>query len=81
MKCVIPSQSHILSLFLMPVIQCIVAQWRHVSSESAVLIYEYLLPNVMPNRRHGIFYFYQYLWQEICAINAQVATRTKQQLK
>ena len=36
MTCVIPSQSHILSLFLMPVVQCIVAQWRHISSESAV---------------------------------------------
>ena len=38
MTCVIPSQSHILSLFLMPVIQCIVAQWRHISSESAVAL-------------------------------------------
>ena len=36
MTCVIPSQSYILSLFLMPVVQCIVAQWRHISSESAV---------------------------------------------
>ena len=36
MTCVIPSQSHNISLFLMPVIQCIVAQWRHTSSESAV---------------------------------------------
>ena len=33
---IIPSQSHNISLFLMPVIQCIVAQWRHTSSESAV---------------------------------------------
>ena len=31
-----PAKLHILSLFLMPVIQCIVAQWRHISSESAV---------------------------------------------
>ena len=29
---------HILSLFLMPVVQCIVAQWRHISSESAVAL-------------------------------------------
>ena len=36
MTCVIPSQGHILSLILMPVVQCIVAQWRHISSESAV---------------------------------------------
>ena len=36
MTCVIPSQSYILSLFLMPVVQCIVAQWRHISSESTV---------------------------------------------
>ena len=36
MTCVIPSQSHNILLFLMPVIQCIVAQWRHISSESAV---------------------------------------------
>ena len=36
MTCVIPSQSHdIFYHFLMPVIQCIVAQWRHIS-ESAV---------------------------------------------
>ena len=35
----------------------------------------------MPNRRHGIFYLYEHLWQEICAINAQAATQTKQQLK
>ena len=33
-----PAKWHILSLFLMPVVQCIVAQWRHISSESAVLI-------------------------------------------
>ena len=33
-----PNQWHILSLFLMPVIQCIVVQWRHISSESAVSI-------------------------------------------
>ena len=46
-----------------------------------VLMYKYLLPTVIPNRRHGIFYLYEHLWQEICAINAQVATRTKQQLK
>ena len=38
MTCVIPSQSHIFSLFLMPVGQCIVAQWRHISSESAVVL-------------------------------------------
>ena len=38
MTCVIPSQSHILSLFLMPVVQCIVAQSRHISSESAVAL-------------------------------------------
>ena len=38
MTCVIPSQSHILSLFLIPVVQCIVAQWRHISSESAVAL-------------------------------------------
>ena len=31
-----PAKWHILSLFLMPVVQCIVAQWRHISSESAV---------------------------------------------
>ena len=31
-----PAKWHILSLFLMPVIQCIVAQWRHIFSESAV---------------------------------------------
>ena len=36
MTCVIPSQIYNISLFLMPVIQCIVAQWRLVSSESAV---------------------------------------------
>ena len=36
MTCVIPSQSHNILLFLMPVIQCIVAQWRHISSESVV---------------------------------------------
>ena len=36
MTYVIPSQSHNISLFLMLVIQCIVAQWRHISSESAV---------------------------------------------
>ena len=38
MTCVIPIQSHNILLFLMPVIQCIVAQWRLVSSESAVLV-------------------------------------------
>ena len=38
MTCVIPSQSHDISSFLMPVIQCIVAQWRHISSESAVAL-------------------------------------------
>ena len=31
-----PAKWHILSLFLMPVVQCIVVQWRHISSESAV---------------------------------------------
>ena len=36
MTCVIPSQSHNILLFLMPVVQCIVAQWRHISSESTV---------------------------------------------
>ena len=36
MTCVIPSQNHNILLFLMPVVQCIVAQWRHISSESAV---------------------------------------------
>ena len=35
-----PAKWHILSLFLMPVIQCIVAQWRLVSSESAVNIWQ-----------------------------------------
>ena len=35
----------------------------------------------MPNRRHEIFYLYEHLWQEICAINAQAATQTKLQLK
>ena len=64
MTCVIPSQSYNLSLFPMPVIQCIIAQWRHISSESAVqnvvqnavatvsntfATIELLLPNVMPN--------------------------------
>ena len=38
MTCVIPSQSHDISSFLMPVVQCIVAQWRHISSESAVAL-------------------------------------------
>ena len=38
MAYVIPSQSHDISSFLMPVIQCIVAQWRHISSESAVAL-------------------------------------------
>ena len=38
MTCVIPSQSHDISLFLMPVIQCIVAQSRQLSSESAVAL-------------------------------------------
>ena len=38
MTCVIPSQSHNILLFLMPVVQCIVAQWRLVSSESAVTL-------------------------------------------
>ena len=33
-----PAKWHILSLFLMPVIQCIVVQWRHISSESAVAL-------------------------------------------
>ena len=32
-----PAKWHILSLFLMPVVQCIVAQWRRISSESAVI--------------------------------------------
>ena len=36
MTYVIPSPCHILSLFLMPIVQCIVAQWRYISSESAV---------------------------------------------
>ena len=36
MTCVIPSQSHDISSFLILVVQCIVAQWRHTSSESAV---------------------------------------------
>ena len=47
MTCVIPSQSHNILLFLMPVVQCIVAQWRLVSSESAVQfpieLFQYLL--------------------------------------
>ena len=38
MTCVIPSQSHDISSFLMPVVQCIVAQLRHISSESAVAL-------------------------------------------
>ena len=38
MAYVIPSQSHDISSFLMPVIQCIVAQWRYISSESAVAL-------------------------------------------
>ena len=38
MTYVIPSQSHDISSFLMPVIKCIVAQWRHISSESAVAL-------------------------------------------
>ena len=40
MTCVIPSQCHSFSLFLMPVVQCIVAQGRHISSESAVTIWQ-----------------------------------------
>ena len=36
MTCVIPSQSYNILLFLMPIVQCIVVQWRHISSESAV---------------------------------------------
>ena len=47
MTCVIPSQSHILSLFLMPVIQCIVAQWRHISSESAVALLFHLCSHIL----------------------------------
>ena len=35
-----PAKWHINSLFLMPVIQCIVVQWRHISSESAVNIWQ-----------------------------------------
>ena len=38
MTYVIPSQSYDISSFLMPVVQCIVAQWRHISSESAVAL-------------------------------------------
>ena len=30
------SQPNNILLFLMPVVQCIVAQWRHISSESAI---------------------------------------------
>ena len=47
MTCVIPSQSHDISSFLMPVIQCIVAQWRHISSESAVNISQQNVSNLL----------------------------------
>ena len=46
---------HILSLFLMPVIQCIIAQLRLVSSESAVSYYCHMC---CPMELHGIFYLY-----------------------
>ena len=58
----------------MPVIQCIVAQWRHISSESAVSYSCYMccpIDSSTVHELHGIFYLWYYLWQEICAINAQ----------
>ena len=55
---IISNASHSIHLFL--------AQWRHISSESAAItvallfhkVFQLLfsLQNVMPNRRHGIFY-------------------------
>ena len=53
---IISNASRLIKLFL--------AQWRHISSESAVIISDkrmsvinvITVPNVMPNRRHGIFY-------------------------
>ena len=53
---IISNASHSIHLFL--------AQWRHISSESAVSVVTashmfqllFSLLNVMPNRRHGIFY-------------------------
>ena len=54
MTCVIPSQSHNISLFLMPVVQCIVAHWRHISSESAVS--NMLICVLINHELHGIFY-------------------------
>ena len=47
MTCVIPSQSHDISSFLMPVIQCILAQWRHISSESAVALLFHLCSHIL----------------------------------
>ena len=55
---IIFNASHSINLFL--------AQWRHISSESAVSVVTashmfqllFSLLNMMPNRRHGIFYLY-----------------------
>ena len=73
---IISNVSHSIHLFL--------AQWRHISSESAVIISDInvvTVPNVMPNSRHGIFYCINICGRKICAINAQAANQTKLQLK
>ena len=66
MTCVIPSQmaySFIISN---------ASHSMHCSSVEACLLWKCCYQSVLINHElHGIFYLWYYLWQEICAINAQ----------
>ena len=75
----------------MPVIQCIVAQWRHMSSESAVQfpieLFQYLLSVLVTTAKYdaqpncmGYFTCANNCGRKSVQIMPKVATRTKQQL-
>ena len=72
MTCVIPSQ--MAYSFIISNASCSM----HCSSVEACLLWKCCYQSVLINHElHGIFYLWYYLWQEICAINAQSSYSNK----